>query len=108
MKRITTTFVFAALLAFSAVAQTEPKHKNTAEQAAQRQTDKMTQALGLDVKEQKAAYAIELEYRKQVWALEDAGKEVDRKKMDSDREAKYKGAISAAHYAKYQELAHKK
>ena len=104
MKKLFTTCLLAAAVSAS-FAQSAKSPSPTPEQFAERNTRTIQAQLGLSQEEYKGVYAAELAYQKELKQVQDAGTEPgpgQSMQMRMAKEQKFKAAMTADHYAKYE------
>lgn len=112
MKRISLLLVAVFALSFASLAQERGQRSFDPEKMAERQTEELTEALGLSEEQQEQVLALNTEVAENMQAMrkemqdEDMDRETMREKMQEIRDeqnAKLKEILTEAQYEKYEE-----
>lgn len=112
MKRISLLLVAVFALTFASLAQERGQRSFDPEKMAERQTEELTEALGLSEEQQEQVLALNTEVAENMQAMrkemqdEDMDRETMREKMQEIRDeqnAKLKEILTEAQYEKYEE-----
>jgi len=107
MKKLWTMALILCALTLSQMsfAQNGGKGGNqTPEQRAQQQTQKLTQALGLNADQQKMIYDASLKAAQDMQAARQSGDRAQMKTIQDTKDASFKQTLTADQYKKYEEL----